>query len=133
MENEIGKRIKNRRKEMKITQTQIYERTGISSSNITAIEKGSVLPSAKTLIGLSEILDCSTDYLLTGKEYGENRTPDIRTTQLLSYFYTMKEDDKKEILMLAKMKADKVTNKVTKGGVMLSCSEEDKEDNKKLA
>ena len=63
----IGKRIKKRRKELHLTQTEIKEKTGISSGNMSDIERGNRLPAATTLAQLSEILDCSIDWILTGK------------------------------------------------------------------
>lgn len=64
----IGTRIKQRRKMFGLTQTQIKELTGISSGNISEIENGNKLPSAPALISLSNILKCSTDWILTGKD-----------------------------------------------------------------
>lgn len=40
----IGKRIKKRRKELHLTQTEIKEKTGISSGNMSDIERGNRLP-----------------------------------------------------------------------------------------
>ena len=55
MENMIGQRIKERRKELKITQTQIQQETSISSGNLSCIENGKYLPSAVALLELSKI------------------------------------------------------------------------------
>lgn len=62
----IGMRIRRKRKEMGITQLQIQELTGISSGNLSDIENGRKLPSAPTIIALSDALDCSTDWILKG-------------------------------------------------------------------
>lgn len=67
MNHTIGNRIASRRKELGITGKQIKDATGISTGNLSGIEKGSSLPSATALISLSKILDCSTDWILTGK------------------------------------------------------------------
>lgn len=67
MDNSIGNRIASRRKELGITGKQIKDAIGISTGNLSGIEKGSSLPSATALIGLSKILNCSTDWILTGK------------------------------------------------------------------
>lgn len=45
----IGKRIKKRRKELHLTQTEIKEKTGISSGNMSDIERGNRIPAATTL------------------------------------------------------------------------------------
>ena len=43
---EIGKRIRERRKELHLTQLDIKEKTGISSGNMSDIERGNRLPAA---------------------------------------------------------------------------------------
>ena len=63
---EIGKRIKQRRLELGYTQSFIYNKTGISTGNLSGIEKGSSAPSASALCELSQILECSVDYILFG-------------------------------------------------------------------
>lgn len=101
-EKEIGKRIKDRRKELNFTTTDIKNQVGISVGNLSEIENGHKIPSSKTIIKLSEILDCSIDYLLTGKENGEKSDNDIRVKELISYYYAMSEDNKKRLINLAK-------------------------------
>lgn len=63
----IGSRIRMRRNELNIKGEQIYEATGISTGNLSGIETGKSLPSSTALVGLSKILDCSIDWILTGK------------------------------------------------------------------
>ncbi len=104
----IGKRIKKRRKELHLTQTEIKEKTGISSGNMSDIERGNRLPAATTLAQLSEILDCSIDWILTGKSpVSENLiSPDIgeKDQKLLSLFHEISEEDHEELLMIAQLK-----------------------------
>lgn len=64
--NTIGIRIKERRVELKLTQMQIHEATGISTGNLSDIERGRSLPSSSAVILLSDILNCTTDWLLKG-------------------------------------------------------------------
>lgn len=87
MDYSIGERVASRRKELGITGQQIKETIGISTGNLSGIEKGSSLPSATALIGLSKMLNCSIDWILTGK------TPksEFLTTSALS-------DGEKELL-----------------------------------
>ncbi len=125
MNNEnIGKRIKDRRKELQLSLQDISNETGISTGNLSGIEKGNVLPSSKNLIKLSQILECSTDYILLGKNKGQDIDGDIRAVRLLSCFYAMCEEDKTEILMLADFKA-------RKGGV--TSLDSDQESDVKMA
>ena len=104
----IGKRKKKRRKELHLTQTEIKEKTGISSGNMSDIERGNRLPAATTLAQLSEILDCSIDWILTGKSpVSENLiSPDIgeKDQKLLSLFHEISEEDQEELLMIAQLK-----------------------------
>ena len=110
MENMIGQRIKERRKELKITQTQIQQETSISSGNLSCIENGKYLPSAVALLELSKILDCSIDWMLTGKSsISENSSIlDNEEVELLNGFRELSEDDKEELLCLLHLKLRKV-------------------------
>ncbi len=109
MENMIGQRIKERRKELKITQTQIQQETSISSGNLSCIENGKYLPSAVALLELSKILDCSIDWMLTGKSsISESSTIlDNKETKLLNGFRELSEDDQEELIGLLEMKLRK--------------------------
>ncbi|WP_416861709.1 helix-turn-helix domain-containing protein [Helicobacter ganmani] len=88
----IGKRIKERRKTLGLTQLDIKTKVGISSGNISDIERGNRLPAATTLVQLAQVLECSIDYILTGvspdseivaySDIGES------AQKLLNFFYT---------------------------------------------
>lgn len=110
MENMIGQRIKERRKELKITQTQIQQETSISSGNLSCIENGKYLPSAIALLELSKILDCSVDWMLTGKSSISDNSIflDTKEKELLNGFRELPEDDREELLCLMQMKLRKV-------------------------
>lgn len=110
MENMIGQRIKNRRKELKITQTQIQQETSISSGNLSCIENGKYLPSAIALLELSKILDCSIDWILTGESsISENQTIlETREETLLNGFRMLPEDEQKELIEILEMKLRKI-------------------------
>lgn len=110
MDNMIGQRIKERRKALKITQTQIQENTSISSGNLSCIENGKYLPSAIALMELSKILDCSIDWILTGNSSisNNNNISDIEESetekQLIDQFRSLSEEDQEEILMMVQLK-----------------------------
>lgn len=87
MNNLIGKRIAERRKFLEITGQQIKDQTGISTGNLSGIEKGNSLPSAAALIGLSKILNCSVDWILKGESLISEKHNEIDPT-----------DDKTELL-----------------------------------
>lgn len=106
----IGTRIKQRRKELGLTQMQIKQTTGISSGNMSEIENGYKLPSTPTLISLSTILDCSIDWMLKGETLIEDKIilSDERCKQLLEGFCELPEEDKEELLEILQMKLRKI-------------------------
>lgn len=112
--NEIGTRIRLRRKELNITQTQIHKETGISSGNLSGIESGKVLPSSLALIGLSKALKCSIDWILTGNEFlSETEISNNREMELISNFRKLTDSDKQEILNIIEYKLYKYVQKET--------------------
>ena len=115
MEITIGQRIKERRKELKITQTRIQQETSISSGNLSCIENGKYLPSAIALLELSKILNCSVDWILTGKTaVSENANfLDTEEAELINSFRELPEDEKEELLYLLRLKVQKVKKDIT--------------------
>lgn len=63
---EIGGRIRVRRCELQLTQEQLAEQVGASSSFIEHIECAEIIPSVDTLMKLSHVLDTTLDYLVLG-------------------------------------------------------------------
>lgn len=112
MDNMVGQRIKERRKELHITQTQVQEKTSVTSGNLSCIENGKYLPSAIALLELSRVLDCSIDWILTGESKISNNSDilDYQEKNLLKYFRNMSVEDQDELLVIAKIKADKKNN-----------------------
>lgn len=109
MDNMIGQRIKERRKELRITQTQIQEQTSVTSGNLSCIENGKYLPSAVSLIELSRVLDCSIDWILTGESKITKNLDilDSKDKQLLNHFHNMSDTDQEDFMLIAEMKANK--------------------------
>ncbi|MBD5089260.1 MAG: helix-turn-helix domain-containing protein [Clostridiales bacterium] len=105
----IGERIKNRRKELGLTQPRIKELTGISSGTMSDIENGKTLPAAPSLIKLSQVLACTIDWILTGDSPISEQISlsDVREDELVSCFQKMSKEDQEELLVIARMKADK--------------------------
>lgn len=116
MENlSIGKRIKQRRKALGLTQVQIQQKTGISSGNMSEIENGNKLPSTPTLISLSTILDCSIDWMLKGETLirEDEYLSDERQLQFLKGFKELSEDDKDELIEILQIKLRKMKKEIT--------------------
>jgi transcriptional regulator with XRE-family HTH domain len=60
----IGSRIRQLRKQRKLTQEELGEQTGVNYSYIGQIERGDKTPSLKTLIKIAEGLDVTLGYLI---------------------------------------------------------------------
>lgn len=63
----IGNRISERRKQLNYTQEFVAEKMNVSVQMISNLERGNKAIKIENLIKISEILDISTDYILTGK------------------------------------------------------------------
>lgn len=80
----IGERIKQRRKEKKLTLKQLSEKVDISVSFLSDIENGRSNPSLERLIEIAQGLECQVSYLLgeTLLERGESYTFDHKKGEL---------------------------------------------------
>lgn len=65
---EIGKRIKENRKEMGITQYDLLEKLHIGRNTLSDIENDKKLPDAETLYSLCEIFNCEVGYILCDQD-----------------------------------------------------------------
>ena len=92
---EIGKRIQGRRKQMGLTQEQLADKMDVSIQMVSNLERGNKAIRIENLIKLSQILNISTDYILTGKE----TTDDMQT--LTEQMANLSQRDRKmmELLM----------------------------------
>lgn len=73
----MGIRIKMRRKELKIKQAELAEMLGISNNHMSSIENGKQKPSMGIFIGICRCLTVSPDYLLLGAMHAYNVPQDI--------------------------------------------------------
>lgn len=64
---QIGQRIHARRKQLGYTQEQLAERMEVSIQMVSNLERGNKAIRIDNLVNLSQILEVSTDYILTGK------------------------------------------------------------------
>lgn len=103
----IGTRIKQRRNELGLTQTQVGQETGISSGNMSDIENGHKLPSTPALISLSNALDCSIDWILKGESLNREIAIDKRECKLLYGFRNLSEENKEELMEILEIKLRK--------------------------
>lgn len=68
----IGKRIQIRRKQLGYTQEQLADLMNVSIQMVSNLERGNKAIRIENLIRLSQILDISTDYILTGKQSADD-------------------------------------------------------------
>ena len=64
----LGKRIRQRRQSMKLTQQELANAIGLTSQHVSAIEQDKRAPSVASLAIIAEELGASIDCLVTGKE-----------------------------------------------------------------
>lgn len=60
----IGKKIRAARKDKKLRQEDLAERTGLSPNYIGMVERGEKVPSLESFISIANALDSSADVLL---------------------------------------------------------------------
>ena len=60
----LGKRIKEARNKLKLTQDALAEKANISNVYLGEIERGTKIPSVPVLVDLAQALNVSADYLL---------------------------------------------------------------------
>ena len=84
-------------KEKGTTPTALALKLGLSKGNTTSWKKGGN-PSVEILMQLSDELNCTTDYLLTGKEKSSKSELSDLELELLEKFNKLEEVDKGRIL-----------------------------------
>lgn len=79
----IGIRIAQRRRELKMKQNQLAELTDLSNNHISNIENGHSIPSLETLAKICDVLNVTPDYLLLGNLKANNIPKNIIDSLLL--------------------------------------------------
>ena len=88
-------RIKLRRRELKMTQTELANVANLTPAAISQFESGSRKPSFKTLSNLSDALKVTTDYLLGKEEMRyEDLLADPRVSAMFKGMMKFTEKDK---------------------------------------
>ena len=72
---EMGKRMKNKRKELNLTQEQMAEILDISTKHYSGVERGVAGLSIDNLIVVSDILGLNLDYLIKGEATQDTTVP----------------------------------------------------------
>lgn len=98
MSDEVISRIKERRRELKMTQTELAKEANLTPAAISQFESGTRKPSFNTLSSLSDALKVTTDYLLGKKERGyEDLMADPRLNIMFRGMMDFKERDKETL------------------------------------
>ncbi len=93
---QIGRRIYKKRKDLGLTQEELADRSGLSQSFLTCIERGEKGPGFDSIIRISRALETSTDYLLMGV------MPQEESNNILSLFEPMDETQRKLAIEILK-------------------------------
>jgi len=107
----IGKRIKSRRLELHLTQTDIYEKCGIASGVLSRIENGKNVPSVIAFHRLSQVLQCDMNWLATGFSTNMQNLIFCKNEEtLLNSFRELSEEDQEELMQILEIKLRKSQN-----------------------
>ena len=79
----MGNRIKSRRKELRIKQSELAESLDISNNHISSIENGREKPSLDMFLKICDELKVTPDYLLLGNVHANNVPLNITEALLL--------------------------------------------------
>lgn len=112
----IGKRIRDRRKELHLTQNDIKSACGISSGALSEIENGNRTPSVVIFHALANVLECSMDWLATGESSKTENTffsvsgdtLNDTESEFLKGFRQLDQDDQDELMGLLVLKLRKI-------------------------
>ena len=94
----ISGRIASRRAQIGLTQTELAQRAGLKPPAISQYESGARSPSYEALIKLSNALNVTTDYLISGEEVKSNIISDRTTKILMNIIKDMSAENKEKLL-----------------------------------
>lgn len=99
------KNLKKYRKERGITQIRLSIAAEVSQETISAYESGKAMPSAETLIKMSEFLGVSIDFLLDQTDnplVNQNKTDD--DVELINLFHQLSKEQKVDVINYIKIR-----------------------------
>lgn len=96
--------LKKYRKEKGITQIRLSIESGVSQETISAYESGKAMPSAETLIKMSDFLGVSIDFLLDRTDNPLiNINKDINS-EMLNIYNQLTKEQKEDVLKYARIR-----------------------------
>lgn len=99
---QIAKKIRELRKEKGWSQAEFGQRIGVTQRHVSSWENGANVPSAETLVRLSEVLRVSIDYLLLDNvpREGIHKIDDFSLYELFRQAEDSSDEEKKAIEQL---------------------------------
>lgn len=95
IDKRVGKRIKQRREELGMTQEQFAEKLGVATNYISTIERGASFPRYEKLVMILNCLQTSADSIFCDVlDYGSDR----KASELSEKIDKLPPDEKKRIL-----------------------------------
>jgi len=99
---QVGRRLKESRQKLGLTQEQLAERAGLHYSYIGQVERGDKNPSLKSLYRLAGALNVGIDYLLEEDGgYRDRTAADLLLSELISLLKDRPEEDVRLVLQVA--------------------------------
>ena len=98
---EIAVRLKALRTQRQLTIERLAELIGVSTSFINLIERGETGISAENLYKLSQVFNCTIDYLLTGTESDAQSSTHSKFETLNTALFDYTDDELKFVLELS--------------------------------
>ena len=96
---DIGESVRLRRTQLRMTQTDLSQKTGIKQPTISAIENGINKPAIETIVLISNALNCTVSDLVG--QTSPAPQPDPAVSRLLSIFRQLNDSGKDFLLQQA--------------------------------
>jgi len=106
----VGERVKQRRRELGLSQDALAQRAGISKSFLSDLETGKRSLGAETLLDLARAMGLSLDYLMTGKE-SRKQKPEVKIPASLATFAAKEGLSMRQALTLLHMQEQIIANR----------------------
>ena len=102
MNNTLGNRIKQLRKQLNMSQSELADKVGISYAQIGRYETKNTQPPAKTLTAIADALGVSPDFLIYGPSDEKARTK-LSDPELINQFKAIEEMDEEDKNVVKKL------------------------------
>ena len=107
IDKRIGKRIKQRREQISLTQEQFAEKLGVAPNYISTIERGASFPRCEKLIAIINGLETSADAIFCDVI---DHTTEYRASVLSRKLQTLPPADQKRILEIVEFMVQQAEN-----------------------